>query len=493
MSSGIERFVQRQRILATHTLTSEGIDFANILRYYPDMKIAFHTLGCKVNQYETEAMAEIFRNRGHEIVGEGDFADVYVVNTCTVTAMADRKSRQFIRRMKKRNPESIIAVTGCYVQIAPDSVAEIDGVDLITGINEKGSLPERVEDLAKKYLEEGRDDRAKDKERSVERHVREHKDLSEYEDLGSIVSAENRTRAYIKIQDGCNRFCSYCVIPYARGNVRSRPLEQIIQEAKDLVDAGYKEIVLTGINTALYGADPGGDPEKKASGSVDIETVIAALNDIDGDFRVRLSSLEPTVVDAEFVSRLLKYEKLCHHMHLSAQSGSDKVLKEMNRSYTVSQYMDIVKVLRDFDPHYGISTDIITGFPGETEDDLRASLELVKKCGFCKTHIFRYSPRPGTEAAKRVDQIAPEVKADRSERLQAAADEAADEFFGLCKGNRRRVLIEEYIPDKKLLCGYTDNYIRVYLNRADEGREMINEFIDIELEGLLTDGVLGTL
>ena len=354
------------------------------------MKIAFHTLGCKVNQYETEAMAARFKERGHVIVGEDEFADVYVVNTCTVTAMADRKSRQFIRRMKKKNPDSIIAVTGCYVQIDPDSVASIEGVDIITGINEKSSLPDYVEEYAKATNGCEHD--------HVWKHIRSYDDLGVYEDMGTVTSAENRTRAYIKVQDGCNRFCSYCVIPYARGAVRSRPLEQIVEEAVSLIEAGYKEIVLTGINTALYG-------EMEAEGSGEeicgIETVIAALDKLEGDFRIRLSSLEPTVVDAEYVKKLLKYDKLCHHLHLSAQSGSDRVLKEMNRSYTVEEYEDIVRILRDFDPLYGVSADIIAGFPGETDEDVEKSAGLIKRCGFCRTHIFRYSNRPGTTASQR--------------------------------------------------------------------------------------------
>lgn len=442
------------------------------------MKIAFHTLGCKVNQYETEAMAARFKERGHVIVGEDEFADVYVVNTCTVTAMADRKSRQFIRRMKKKNPDSIIAVTGCYVQIDPDSVASIEGVDIITGINEKSSLPDYVEEYAK-ATNVGEHDH-------VWKHIRSYDDLGVYEDLGTVTSAENRTRAYIKVQDGCNRFCSYCVIPYARGAVRSRPLEQIVEEARSLIEAGYKEIVLTGINTALYG-----EMEAESSGDEvrGIETVIAALDKLEGDFRIRLSSLEPTVVDAEYVKKLMKYDKLCHHLHLSAQSGSDRVLKEMNRSYTVEEYEDIVGILRDFDPLYGVSADIIAGFPGETDEDVEKSAGLIRRCGFCRTHIFRYSNRPGTRASQRTDQISASEKTHRSNRLQQVADEAEKKFLAASTGDVRRVLIEEYLPDEGAFTGYTDNYIKVYIKSDSEDLLKVNTFEDVELKAPYLDGM----
>ena len=309
------------------------------------MKAAFHTLGCKVNQYETEAISEAFEKKGYTIVDERDFADVYVVNTCTVTSTADRKSRQYIRRMKKVNPESIVVVAGCYAQISTDEVAQIEDVDIIVGTSEKN----RITDFVDEYIQR----------RARQRHVREYGSLDSYDDMGMVTSAENRTRAYVKIQEGCDRFCSYCVIPYARGKVRSRDLEEIMKEVRYIVDAGYKEIVLTGINTALYGMEKENGDDSIIYG---VEKVIAAVNDMEGDFRIRLSSLEPAVVNADYVVRLLKYDKLCHHLHLSAQSGSDKVLREMNRPYSRKQYVDIVEVLRKADPLYGISTRKGTGF-----------------------------------------------------------------------------------------------------------------------------------
>jgi len=431
------------------------------------MKVAFHTLGCKVNQYETEAMARDFRQQGYQVVDERDFADVYIINTCTVTAVADKKSRQYIRRMKKVNPDSIVAVTGCYAQISPDDVAAVDGVDIVTGTNEKSRLVE--------YVEQFRQDGIR------QLHVRGYDELDAYDETGMVTSTENRTRAYIKIQEGCNRFCSYCVIPYARGRVRSRGLAEIVDEAKKLIEAGYKEIVLTGINTALYdmeSAQPRTDDEVYG-----VEKVIAALDELEGDFRIRLSSLEPAVVNAEYVKRLLKYDRLCHHLHLSAQSGSSKVLEAMNRPYDRQQYLEIVETLRGFDPHYGLSTDIIVGFPGEKEADFDDSCRLAEECAFCKTHIFKYSKRPFTKAAQMKEHVAPQVKNRRSDKLHQVGKKAAEDFFMRNSGRTDRVLMEECYPEKKLITGYTNNYIKVYVAYDDQQKadEMINRFVDVKL------------
>ena len=317
------------------------------------MKAAFHTLGCKVNQYETEALKEQFKSAGYEIVSEDAFADVYVINTCTVTNMSDRKSRQYIRKMKRVNPSAVVAVTGCYAQVSPEEVAAMEDVDIVAGTNEKHRLLQYVEEFSA----------AKEQQY----HVKPYEELTEYISSGIVTSMESRTRAYIKIQEGCNRFCSYCVIPYARGKVRSRSTDEILEEARGLLSQGFREIILTGINTALYGED---------IGLGGIEPLIARLNGLDGDFRIRLSSLEPTVINAEYVKGLLRYEKLCPHMHLSVQSGSDHVLSLMNRHYTREEYLEIVKVLKEHDPLYGITTDIIAGFPQETEEDF-ADLSLI--------------------------------------------------------------------------------------------------------------------
>lgn len=451
------------------------------------MKIAFHTLGCKVNQYESEAMAKLFREKGHEIVGEREFADVYVINTCTVTAVADKKSRQYIRRMKKVNPGSIIAVTGCYAQIDPEAVSSIEGVDIVTGTNEKGTLPEYVERFAGSRADRAKADAVvKEEDFTV---IRDWKDLDNYEDTGIVTSAENRTRAYIKIQEGCNRFCSYCVIPYARGNIRSRDLEEILQEAEQLIGAGYKEIVLTGINTALYGYDaPAGSRPQG------VEQVIAALNELPGSFRIRLSSLEPAVVNADYVRRLLKYDRLCHHLHLSAQSGSDRILKAMNRPYDRSQYLQIVDALRSFDPWYGISTDIIAGFPGERQQDFEDSVSLVQICDFCRVHAFKYSRRPKTAAAAMKEQISPQVKNRRSDLLQEAGGKAASSFCIKNLGRQEIVLIEEYLPQIGMLTGYTGNYIRAYIRCGErEAEELLNTFRQVKLTETFRDGCIALI
>ncbi len=429
------------------------------------MRVAFHTLGCKVNQYETEAMKEQFSSAGYDIVNEEDFADVYVINTCTVTNLADRKSRQYIRKMKRVNPEATVAVTGCYAQVNPDEVSRIEGVNVVAGTNEKQNLI--------RYIEEYRLHSSES-----QCHIRAYDELNHYESAGIITSMESRTRAYIKIQEGCNRFCSYCIIPYARGKVRSRNLEEIVEEAKSLIEKGFKEIILTGINTALYGVDMeyGG-----------IEPLIAKLNDIEGEFRIRLSSLEPTVINKDYVKGLLKYDKLCPHLHLSVQSGADHVLGLMNRRYSRQEYLDIVQVLKEFDPLYGITTDIIVGFPGETEEDFKDSVQMIEEAGFCKVHAFKYSKRQGTKAAKLEHQIPGEIKNERSRILMEKAEIQAQNFFKLCEGAVRPVLFEEF-DEEGIITGYTDNYIKVYVQGTEE---MFNQFYNVKLIEKYKDGMKG--
>ena len=487
------------------------------------MKVAFHTLGCKVNQYESEAMAQMFRGRGWDVVDEREFADVYVINTCTVTATADKKSRQYIRRMKRVNPDSVVAVTGCFSQISPDEVSKIKGVDIITGTNEKSSLLDYVEEvLASRDADTAKAaataDTAKADCLTV---IHPYEELGEFDEMGIVASTENRTRAYIKVQEGCNRFCAYCVIPYARGPVRSRALEDIVAEAKALIEAGYKELVLTGINTAmydmegrdLYAATP---EETESAGSSDtskaelfgIEKAIAAINELPGEFRIRLSSLEPAVVNADYVRRLFKYDKLCHHLHMSVQSGSDKVLRAMNRPYDSRQYIEMARALYEFDPCYGLSTDIIVGFPGEKESDFNESYGLVAECCFCRTHVFKYSKRPGTKAAGMKDQVSPQVKQRRSDELQDAAAKAARIFFEVNiafagEGRTEEVLFEEIVEAQsdgegitkgdRLLTGYTGNYIRVYVPAGEDAEARLGAFAKIRLEALFSDGVTASV
>jgi threonylcarbamoyladenosine tRNA methylthiotransferase MtaB len=342
------------------------------------MNIAFHTLGCKVNQYESEALQEKFKANGHQIIPDTEVADVYVINTCTVTGLADRKSRQFIRRLRKLNPDCILAVIGCYAQMQPDEIAALEGVNIVAGTNEKAGLVEMVEGYAKG--------------KGVDVHRKAYEELIDFEEIGMPVSMDSRTRAYIKIQDGCNRFCSYCIVPYARGNIRSRSRENILEEAGHLIAAGYKEIVLTGINTALYGA------EYDCPQGQELERIISDLDQLQGEFRIRLSSLEPTVIDAGMVKQLLKYKKLCPHFHLSLQSGSDQILKAMKRNYTSQEYLDIIGVIKNHDPGFAVTTDIIVGFPGETDENFEETCNLVYTAGFSKVHVFKYSKRSGTLA-----------------------------------------------------------------------------------------------
>lgn len=425
------------------------------------MKVAFHTLGCKVNQYETAAIAEQFQDKGYQVVEEQDVADVYVINTCTVTGLADRKSRQFIRRAKKVNPESIVAVTGCYAQLAAEEIAQIPEVDIIAGTNEKHRLLDYITDFRCD------DDNI---------HVRQRQELATYEEQSLRHGMGDRTRAYIKIEEGCDRFCSYCVIPYARGPVRSRTKEAILQEAKTLVSQGYREITLTGINTALYEDLPG---------------LLQEIETIEGDFRIRLSSLEPTVVNKDFVKKLFPFTKLCHHLHLSMQSGSDKILHAMNRKYTREEYFAIVDQLREFDPLYGITTDIIAGFPGETEGDFADSLEVIHRCDFAKVHGFRYSERPGTKAAAMKGKVDPALRKERVSKLTDQGDRVATEFFKKHIGTVQKVIFETGSNDADgFVAGYADNYVKVYHQWQPE---ITQGFYRVRITGLYKDGITGKI
>ena len=439
------------------------------------MKVAFHTLGCKVNQYETEAIKEAFVSRGADIVSEDEVADVYIVNTCTVTNMADRKSRQYIRRMKSRCPDALMVVTGCYAQVSEEELQKMPEVDMVIGNSLKSEIADRV------Y------------EANHQSKVLGYDELTHYEDMGIVTSDESSMcRAYIKIEEGCNRFCSYCKIPYARGRVRSRRPEDVVEEAKALIEKGYKEIILTGINTALYGTEPEFDFERKADeeGLSGLETIIKRIDALDGDFRIRLSSLEPTVVKVKDVKSLLGYDKLCHHLHLSVQSGSDKILKAMNRHYTKEDYLSIVKTLRDFDPLYGITTDIIVGFPGEEYKDFEDSLDVVKRAEFARVHAFRYSPREGTSGAKIKDGIVPgTLSSERAEELERTAAETAWKFNEKNFETVHRVLAEE--EAEGFITGYTDNYIRVYIDVKDVKKEdapRLGEFCRVQLVENYKDG-----
>jgi len=441
------------------------------------MKVAFHTLGCKVNHYETEAIKEAFVSRGAETVGEDEYADAYIINTCTVTNIADRKSRQFIRRAKRMNPEAVIAVTGCYAQVASEEIAALPEVDLVVGNGRKseicGLVMQKLQEAQKPDVSDGG---------SADTHVLPRAELTYYEDMGRVTSAgEGMIRAYLKIQDGCDRFCSYCLIPYARGPVRSRPKDEILEELRGMLANGFREIVLTGINTALYGTEDGAE--------CSLSGLLTAIDEMEapdeGGFRIRLSSLEPTVVDKDNVEEIIRHNRLCHHLHLAAQNGSDAVLKAMNRHYDRAEYLEIVKALREFDPDFGITTDIIVGFPGETEEDFRDTLDIVKEARFGKTHVFRYSPRRGTAGAKLGDAVPETIKKERAGVLEAAADEVARGFRESVLGKEHVVLVEQ--EEDGFMTGYTGNYIKVYICDPEKTLRP-GEFCRVRLTELYREG-----
>ncbi|NLK72190.1 MAG: tRNA (N(6)-L-threonylcarbamoyladenosine(37)-C(2))-methylthiotransferase MtaB [Clostridiales bacterium] len=428
-------------------------------------KAAIYTLGCKVNQYETQAIKEKFIDNGYEIVHEDDYADVYIINTCTVTNLSDRKSRQYIRRAKRINPDSIVIVTGCYAQMSPDEIEKIEDVNLVVGTNEKNSILEYVE-------------MAQNNNKLVK--VKEYEDIIDYEEM-KIQGMGERTRAYIKIQEGCNQFCSYCIIPYARGNIRSRAMDDIINEAKTLISNGYKEIVITGINAALYGVD---------NGQGTLLDVIENIDGLEGKFRIRLSSLEPAFFDDKYIDRLMSYKKLCSHIHLSVQSGSNRILKAMNRKYSAEEFATIVKVLRKRRQDMNITTDIIVGFPGETEKDFDETCHFVTKMNFGKVHVFKYSKRKGTKAADMTDQVEDAVKSKRSDILIEISDKAARSFNEKFINRELEVLFEAKNEKTGYFEGLTDNYIKVY---CKSDLDLCDQFAYVKISGIMDDGLIGIL
>ena len=430
-------------------------------------RVAFYTLGCKVNRYETEAMEELFSNRGYEIVDMDEGADIYVINTCTVTNLSDRKSRQVMRRAKRSNEDSIVAVVGCYSQVAPKEVESIDGVDIIIGTTHR----DRIVDLCEEVMDE----------RQSINIVGDLKGYRDFEDL-HIDDMESQTRAYMKIQDGCNQYCSYCIIPYARGSIRSRPLKDIVEESKRLALAGFKEIVLTGIHVASYGKD---------FKDIDLLTVIDEVCKVEGIERIRLSSMEPRMIDEAFMEKVMANGKLCDHFHLSLQSGSDDVLARMNRRYTSDEFRDIAKLIRRYMPDAGITTDIIVGFPGETEEQFEESCRLVRDIGFSRIHVFKYSPRRGTPASEFGDHIHGDVKNRRSEKLIALGQEMSRNFMQRYIGATVEVLFEEESrDDSRYMEGYTTNYIRV---RADGRSDISGSILPVEIIGIEKNILLGKI
>lgn len=407
--------------------------------------VAFYTLGCKVNQYETEAVTELFTSDGFKVVEFSEKADYYIINTCSVTSMSDRKSRQIIRRAKKTNPDSIIAVMGCYSQSAPDEVLDIDGVNLVLGTKDKGTIVKLVKKLDKT---------------SKLNAVSSVKDNHEYEDL-TINRTRGRTRAYIKIQDGCSQFCSYCIIPYTRGPVRSRCEKDIIEEIRTIADAGYKEAVLTGIHVASYGKD---------LGNTSLEQLLCKVDKIENIKRIRLSSIEPMTLNSDFVNAIKGCKKLCPHFHISLQAGCDATLKRMNRHYTTAQFEEVVNGLRNAFDDCAITTDIMTGFAGETDEEFSETLDFINRIKFADAHVFQYSQRRGTPAARRPNQVAPEIKEARSKQVIEATTRTRDDFLAAQLGKTAEVLFET-LTDDGFYEGKTANYITVHVKSDTDIRE----------------------
>ena len=428
--------------------------------------MAFYTLGCKVNQYETEAMLELFEKEGYEKAETEDYADVYVINTCTVTHMSDRKSRQYIRRMKKKNPDAIIAVVGCYSQVSPEEILSIDEVNLVMGTNDRKKIVEEVKKIDASRKVSTVDDIMK---------------VKAFEEI-EINKTNGKTRAFMKIQDGCDRYCSYCIIPYARGRVRSRDLESIVKEVENLASNGYKEVVLTGIHVASYGKDI-------KDSDIKLLDVIKQINDIEGIERIRLSSVEPILFTDEFVEAVSTMDKVCPHYHLSLQSGCDETLKRMKRRYTTEEYKAIVDRLRAAIPNVSITTDVIVGFPGETNEEFDKTYEFLKDIELTHMHVFKYSPRKGTPAATMENQVDPSTKHDRSEKLLQLNEENFNKFGQKMLDKEFNVLFEQKVGDNKYE-GLTENYVKVIVESDNDISEQILKVKIKDVKNEFLEGIL---
>lgn len=429
-------------------------------------KAALHNLGCKVNAYETEAMQHLLEEAGYEIVPFTQKADVYVINTCSVTNMADRKSRQMLHKAKKNNPDSIVVAAGCYVQTSEKEVLNDLSVDIVIGNDRKHDLVRLLEEYSLDSVNDTVDDINDGKH--------------DFEEL-FIDQTKEHTRAFIKVQDGCNQFCSYCIIPYARGRVRSRRFENVIAEVERLAANGFKEVVLTGIHLSSYGVD-----FEEATGLLEL---IQAVNAVKGIERIRLGSLEPKIVTEHFASELSKLDKICPHFHLSLQSGCDATLKRMNRKYTTKEYERGCELLRKYFVHPAITTDVIVGFPGETEEEFEQTKAYLEHIHFYEMHIFKYSKRKGTRAAVMPDQIDEQIKAARSEKLIALGHDMSKEFRKFYIGKNEEALFEEkaVIGDKEYFVGYTKEYVKVAKETAEN---LENQIVSDRISGMLTDEIL---
>ena len=424
-------------------------------------KAALHNLGCKVNAYETEAMQEMLEQAGYEIVPFREGADIYIINTCTVTNIADRKSRQMLHRARKMNPDPIVVAAGCYVQAQAEKQEVDPCIDIVLGNNRKKDLIAVLEEYQQKKAEGECLEEVEDISRT-----------KDYEPL-SLTKPGDHTRAYIKVQDGCNQFCTYCIIPYARGRVRSREVEDVIREVRALAENGYREVVLTGIHLSSYGIDFDGERH--------LLELIRAVHEVEGIRRIRLGSLEPGIITEEFAEALAALPKMCPHFHLSLQSGCDATLKRMNRRYTSGEYYEKCRILRKYFDRPALTTDVIVGFPGETEEEFRQSMEFVDKVDFYETHIFKYSRREGTKAAVMENQVSEQVKAQRSALMISLGEKKRRAYEESFVGSEVEVLVEEpdVIDGRKVQTGHTKEYIKVAL---ESGEDLRNQIVKVRID-----------
>ena len=431
--------------------------------------VSFYTLGCKVNQYETNAMEQQFIKNNYEIVENTQKADIYVINTCTVTNMAERKSRQMLRRVKEINPSAVLVVCGCYAQVAKNELEQIPEIDIILGINEKNEIVQIVENYMEKMAEQDK--------KSQEAEIDDVSKQKEFLDFGDVTYTE-KNRAVVKVQDGCNMFCSYCIIPYARGRIRSRKIESVVSEIEKIAKEGIKEVVITGIHVASYGKDFDNENTSKKIRLIDL---LEAINKIDGIDRIRLSSLEPTIVDEEFATRLSKLDKICDHFHLSLQSGCDETLKRMNRKYTTQIYRDAVATLRKYYPEASFTTDVIVGFPGETDEEFAKTYEFLKEIDFYRLHVFKYSPRRGTVAEKMPNQIDGNKKEERSNKLIELSNSMENKHNQSYIGKTVKVLFEEF--EDGFFKGHTTNYMMVKVaGEEEQSDKFVNKILDVKIK-----------
>ncbi|WP_294468311.1 tRNA (N(6)-L-threonylcarbamoyladenosine(37)-C(2))-methylthiotransferase MtaB [uncultured Anaerofustis sp.] len=416
------------------------------------MKAAFYTLGCRVNSYDTQAMIELFKTNGYEIVDSHEKADVYVINTCAVTNESERKSKQIVRRLKKQNENAITVLTGCFAESNFEEAKKVDSADIVCGTHKREKIIEYINEFKSKQ----------NKVYNLE------EDSREFDKVG-ITTYDGKSRAFIKVQDGCNMFCTYCIIPYARGVLKNASVEKVLSQINALSKKGYREVVITGIHVASYKADTG-------ENLIDLLELIDKENKVD---RIRLGSLEPKLLTDTFLNRLSKLKSFCPHFHISLQSGCDKTLKEMNRKYTTEEYMEIVQRVRKYFDDPGITTDIIVGFPNETDEDFEITKEFTDKVGFSYVHIFPYSPKHGTPASEMNNQITKEVKSKRAKELKEVMENKREDFLNDMIGKREKVLIEKKLNDD-MYEGYSENYIYVEV-RSD--KDIFNKIVDVRITG----------